>query len=112
MTSPYKLEKDYWNDLPREERKWMQRYMRACEYGDMDVLHELCIEAPTDGFERLKEEIKYERRFHERNTPSMGHSRYSEQDYGWAELMKVKESAKTDISQDCWGGVFKGAKGE
>lgn len=100
MTSPYKVERDYFDDLPEDALRWMRRYIRACEYGNTDTLFDLCEEAPTDQYERLKQEIDYERKYHMRNTPNVAHSRYSELDYGWTPTSSVsmRNAIKYDYS--------------
>lgn len=101
MASPYKMDKDYWNDLPDSERHWIRRFMKAFEYGDFDELRALCDEAPSEEFERLKSEIMYERDFYKRDqAPTMTRSRYSEADYGWAQ--PVENSNKRNAIDVCY----------
>ncbi len=79
------MDKDYWKELPRAEREWISRFMKAFEYGNFEILRELCDEAPSEEFERLKSEIMYERDFYKRDQVSQGRrARYSEYDYGWS----------------------------
>jgi len=89
--SPYKVEKDYFKELPDDARQWMDRYIKACEYGNMEVLYELCEEAPSDQFEQIKAEIAYEREFYRRDQytiPLQYNSTYTEWSYGWEQGTK------------------------
>lgn len=86
-TSPYALEKEYWDSLPPDARQWVEKYSKAVEFGNFNVLKELCETAPSDQFEEIKSEVMYERDFYKRNQyiiPEQYNSKYTEWDYSWA----------------------------
>ncbi len=99
--SPYEIEKDYWDQLPKEARDWVEKYSKAVEFGNFNILRELCDTAPSEMFEEIKQEIIYERDFYKRNQytiPTSRFSRYSEHDYSWAASM-LEHHPKVDMRQ-------------
>ncbi len=91
-TSPYALEKEYWETLPKEARQWMDKYAKAVEFGNFQVLQELCDKAPSDQFEEIKSEVMYERDFYKRDQytiPSQYNSTYTEWDFSWSAPQRV-----------------------
>lgn len=99
--NPYAPERDYWDELPEDALEWMKRFTKATAYGSFDTLLDLCEEAPSDQFDKIKQEIMYERDFYKRNTMTLKHSRYSALDYGWSALYQESqaESEYEDFTQ-------------
>jgi hypothetical protein len=95
---------DGWDNFTPEAREWYYRYSKATTYGNFDVLRELCEEAPTDQYERIKEEIIYERNSYQRGQytiPKSNFPSYSEWDYSWS--APPPRCPKTEVVSDYYG---------
>ena len=102
--APDEWAQDGWKDFGEVERQWYRRYVKATTHGNMEILQELCEEAPTDQFERIKEEVIYERHAYERNRytiPTSRFPRYSELDYSWAAPRRA--TAKDEVHNEYYG---------
>lgn len=99
---PYELDKDYWDDLPPDALEWIKQYERAVKYGNMSILNDLCVRAPSDKYEEIKKEISYERDFYKRNTYTITKkhkSTYTEWSYNWTRPSKIFNK-RTEIDAD------------
>lgn len=95
---------DGWNKFDEGAKKWYIRFVKATKYSNMSILQELCDEAPTDQFERLRSEIWYERDEHKRAQYTLPKSRfpsYTEWDYSWSAPRHA--SAKDSVIAEYYG---------
>lgn len=105
MYMPTEDVKEIWPKLTAKEQEWYMRFCKAVDYGNMEILQELCDEAPSDQFERLKAEITYERDAHKRaqyTLPKTRKPRYTEWDYAWNQPHRypIKEQIRKDYFGD------------
>lgn len=76
-----------WRDMSQRERDWYLEFIKATEYHNWQSLQYLCELAPTDQYDRIRQEIAYElerpnRERYEIPT-SKYNSTYTEWSYGW-----------------------------
>lgn len=92
---------DGWDTFDTSAKEWYTRFANAFYWGDYKALQQLCDEAPSDQFERFKEEIRYELDSWSRRQYTVPKSRkpnLSEWDYAWAPSIK-KSNKRAEIDE-------------
>jgi hypothetical protein len=88
--------------MDQKEKDWYLEFKKATEYHNWQALQYLCEIAPTDQYERIRQEIAYElerpnRERYEIPT-SKYNSTYTEWSYGWA-APKRNANRRQDIDK-------------
>ncbi len=106
MYMPIDDVKEIWDEMTEAEREWYIRFVKAVDYGNMEVLQELCDEAPSTQFEALKADIEYERSASKRaqyTIPKSRKPRYTEWDYAWSAPAKEPANRHNSVLTDYYG---------